>query len=61
MNEVKIGDKIKIITMEGEPIYEDKVGTVTSIDDMGQLHGTWGGIAIIPDLDEFIIISRSNL
>ena len=61
MNEVKIGDKIKIIAMEGEPIYEDKVGTVTSIDDMGQLHGTWGGIAIIPDLDEFIIISRSTL
>lgn len=34
-----------------------KTGTVTSIDSIGQLHGTWGGLAIIPEVDEFSIVS----
>ena len=42
MRQIKIGDKIKIITMEGEPHYKDREGVVTHIDDAGQIHGTWG-------------------
>lgn len=53
---VKVGDKIRIIYMEGEPQYTGKVGVVTRIDDMGQIHGTWGGCAVIPDTDSFEII-----
>lgn len=53
---VKVGDKIRIIYMEGEPQYTGKVGVVTHIDDMGQIHGTWGGCAVIPDTDSFEII-----
>jgi hypothetical protein len=36
--------------------YPGRVGIVTSIDDAGQLHGTWGGLAVIPGEDEFEII-----
>jgi len=44
---VKVGDKIEIIEMKGEPQYTGKTGEVKYIDDIGQLHGTWGGCAII--------------
>jgi hypothetical protein len=44
MNEIHIGDKIKIIHMEGEPQYTDREGVVTHIDDAGQIHGTWGAV-----------------
>ena len=56
--EVKKGDKIRIIELK-DPYAKDyagKEGYVTLIDDMGQLHGTWGGLAIIPEIDEFIIL-----
>ena len=52
--EVKIGDKIKIIKMEGERQYDGKEGIVTFIDDLGQIHGTWGGCALIVKKDLFI-------
>ena len=44
MNTVHIGDRIKIINMEGEPHYKDREGVVTHIDDAGQVHGTWGAV-----------------
>jgi hypothetical protein len=51
----KIGDRIRIIKMNdpysGEK-YTNKEGTVTFIDDIGQLFGTWGGLAVIPEIDE---------
>lgn len=55
--EVKVGDKIKIIKMEGEEQYNGKEGVVTSIDDIGQIHGTWGGCALNYDRDKFIILN----
>ncbi len=51
-----IGKKIRITLMVGEPHYTNREGTVTKVDDIGQLHGTWGGLAIIPNEDEFEII-----
>ena len=50
---VKVGDKIRIIEMKGEPQYSGKEGHVMFIDDIGQIHGTWGGCALIPDVDKF--------
>ena len=52
----KIGDKIRIINMDGEPDYTGRIGTVTYIDDAGQIHGTWGGCALIPDCDDWMIL-----
>lgn len=31
--------------------FVDEIGTVTKVDDAGQLHGTWGGLAAIPGED----------
>jgi hypothetical protein len=55
--DIKIGDKIRIIYMDGEPEYTGTEGEILSIDDMGQIHGTWGGCAIIPGIDQFEVIS----
>ena len=61
MNKVNIGDTIKIINMEGEPQYTDRVGIVTHIDDVGQIHGTWGGCALISSVDTYLTLkSNSN-
>ena len=54
---VKIGDKVHIIIMQGEPQYTDKEGTVEYIDDAGQIHGTWGGCALIPGKDIWEVIN----
>lgn len=53
---VKVGDKIRIIDMQDEPQYSGAEGTIMFIDDIGQLHGTWGGCAVIPEVDEFEVI-----
>ena len=47
--------------MEGEPQYAGKEGVVDYIDDIGQLHGTWGGCALIPDVDEFTKVNNESL
>ena len=60
MNNVLIGDRIKIIHMEGEPQYTNREGVVTHIDDAGQIHGTWGGCALIPEIDTFVILNRDS-
>ena len=58
MANAKVGDRIEIINMNGEPHYTGRVGVVTTIDDIGQLHGTWGGLAVIPGEDSYIIIEE---
>ena len=60
MSKVKIGDRIKIIKMEGEPRYKGREGVVTHIDDAGQIHGTWGGCAIVPKIDTYIILPKND-
>ena len=64
--DIKLGDKIRIVNMKYNPsikgdkeaceAYKGKEGRVTMIDSIGQLHGTWGGLAVIPDEDEFVKI-----
>lgn len=63
MRKVKIGDTIRIIRMDdqgGKDLqareYNRQTGIVEHIDSIGQLHGTWGGLAIIPEVDEFEIV-----
>lgn len=57
---IAIGDKIKIVQMKGEPQYSGREGTVTNIDSIGQIHGTWGGCALIPEKDQFVIIEEKG-
>mgnify|MGYP003425142134 CR=1 FL=1 len=56
-----IGDLIRIIEMDGEPQYSNKEGVVKYIDSMGQIHGTWGGCALIPGVDSFEIVRGGGL
>ena len=51
-----LGKRIQIIEMVDEPSYTGRVGIVEHIDDMNQLHGTWGGLAVIPGVDKFILL-----
>ncbi len=56
---VKVGDRIRIIHLEDEDDrYDGREGRVEHIDSLGQLHGTWGGLAVIPEADQFVILSR---
>jgi predicted ATP-grasp superfamily ATP-dependent carboligase len=57
----KIGDNIKIIWMAGEPEYTGRVGTIDHIDDIGQLHGTWGGLAVSPGDDIIELVSQKKM
>lgn len=58
---MKVGDKIRINHLRGEDNrYDGKEGTITYIDSLGQLHGTWGGLAIIPEEDDFDILQCST-
>ena len=57
---VKVGDELRIINMVGEPQYCGKTGTVIFIDDAGQIHGTWGGCALISNVDSFEIIKKAD-
>ena len=59
MKRVKRGGTIRIIRMNDDGgkdlqarIYNGRSGVVEHIDSKGQLHGTWGGLAVIPGVDE---------
>lgn len=51
-----IGRTVRILRMSGEPQYSGRVGTVEFVDDAGQIHGTWGGCAIIPGQDDYVVM-----
>ena len=60
---IKIGDTIRIIRMNGDGgkdlqtrMYNGRSGAVEHIDAIGQIHGTWGGLAVIPGVDDFEVI-----
>ena len=55
-----VGDTIRIIRMKGEKGYDGREGKVEHVDGLGQLHGTWGSLAVIPGYDEFIVVERAN-
>ena len=57
---IEVGDKIIINYMEGEPNYWGREGIVTRIDSMGHLHGIWGGLAVIPNEDDYTLIKKIN-
>ena len=57
--QAKKGDTIRIIEMVGESSYSGKIGTVDHVDDIGQIHGTWGGCAIQPERDTYEILQHA--
>ena len=54
---IYLGKKIRINHLQGEDgRYDGKEGVVTRIDDMGNLHGSWGGLAVIVEEDDLSVI-----
>lgn len=67
---VRVGDTIRILSLApnadgshdpADKHYVGKEGVVQSIDDMGNIHGTWGGISLLHGVDSYAIIKRSPL
>lgn len=57
-----VGDLIHIINVKDCPRLNGTDGTVTKIDYLGQLHGTWASsVAIIPAEDEYEIILPAEI
>lgn len=63
----KIGDIIKVIRMDdanGKDISAQRmagvVGTIEHIDGMGQLHLKGCTLAVIPEVDEFEVITSAE-
>lgn len=58
----EVGDKIRILSMDGEPEYSGREGVVQRIsrDPYGdiELRGTWGGLSVYIDKDNFEIIEK---
>ena len=61
---MKPGDKIKIIRMDDNggkdwqaSRMNGKICTVSFIDSIGQIHVKESGLALIPGLDDFVVIS----
>lgn len=58
----KIGDRIRITRLD-DPYtpesYVGREGIIEFIDSMGQLHGTWGGLAVIPGVDDYVVIEEA--
>ena len=63
---VNVGDTIKILCVDDcgydtvVDSYIGREGIVQFIDSIGQLHGTWGGLAIIPGADKFKVINNDE-
>jgi hypothetical protein len=61
---LEVGDKIKIVYMEGEPHYSGREGTITSIkpDPWGDtaIRGTWGGLTVYPHKDSVEILEKGS-
>ena len=56
----KVGDTIEIIYVSGIPSLTGKRGVVQFYDSMGQLHGTWDSLVIVPGEDRYRIIEESK-
>lgn len=57
---VQVGQRVRIINMDGEPQYSGREGIVQRInrDPWGdtQIHGTWGGCCLYEGKDSYEII-----
>lgn len=63
MDKIKKGTRIRIVEMWDDggkdtqaQAYNGREGEVTHIDSIGQLHGTWGGLAVFPEVDKIQIL-----
>ncbi len=61
LEDMYLGKTIRITYLKDEDDrYIGREGVVKHIDDIGQLHGTWGSLAVIPDEDAFEIVGTNE-
>ena len=58
-NQDYIGKLLVIVKMKGEPEYWGRIGRIKHVDGAGQLHGTWGSLAVVPGVDKYLILEES--
>ena len=51
------GKKVHVV-IDDPYHFVSKDGVVTHVDDAGHIHGTWGGLAVIPGEDSIKIIEK---
>ena len=63
----KVGDRIRIVRMDGEPEYSGREGVIEHVSPayepagiLEQLHGTWGWLAVQPEHDTIEIIQQEE-
>ena len=63
----KVGDRIRIVRMDGEPEYSGREGVIEHVSPayepagiLEQLHGTWGRLAVQPSRDTIEIIQQGE-
>ena len=63
----KVGGRIRIVRMDGEPEYSGREGVIEHVSPayepagiLEQLHGTWGGLAVQPSIDTIEIIQQGE-
>lgn len=61
-DEVHVGDTILIVSYcpDARVTGYHPTGVVEHIDDIGQIHGTWGGVALVSGEDCFYIIKKGG-
>ena len=58
---IGVGTQIRILHFNGEDdSYDGREGTIEYIDALGQLHGTWGSLAVIPGIDKFAVLLEAD-
>jgi hypothetical protein len=60
----EVGDIVMILGFSGSQYKSEKeligkTGKVTFIDSTGAIHGTWGGISLLPD-DDYVVCFGEN-
>ena len=53
---LKVGQKIKILDMYNDTSYNNRVGIITGVGELGELYGTWGREPLLPNVDLYIIV-----
>ena len=63
----KVGDRIRIVRMDGESEYSGREGVIEHVSPayepagiLEQLHGTWGGLAVQPSRDTIEMIQQGE-
>lgn len=56
LKEKYLGKTVRVNILDDWNPILNKTGIVEYVDDMGQLHGTWGGLAVIPDIDDIELV-----